>query len=95
MSEAEKIKALATIFSTEDKVTRYNDGDYNEAWTLAHGLIDIEESSKKIADQISQLLKGDPKIDAYEQLLDIGEELRHILYHINDTKFYAYLKEEV
>ena len=26
-----------------------------------------------------------------DALLEIGEEFRHILYHINDPKFYKYL----
>jgi hypothetical protein len=26
-----------------------------------------------------------------EVLLDIGEELRHVLYHIRDPKFFGYL----
>lgn len=29
--------------------------------------------------------------ELFDALLDIGEELRHILYHIHDPKFYRYL----
>ena len=27
-------------------------------------------------------------------LLDIGEELRHVLYHIRDPKFFSYLYDQ-
>jgi len=29
-----------------------------------------------------------------EVLLDIGEELRHILYHIKDPRFFGYLTDD-
>lgn len=37
---------------------------------------------------MSKKMSGD-EID--ELLLDVGEEFRHIIYHIKDPKFYDYL----
>ncbi len=28
-------------------------------------------------------------------LMDIGEELRHVLYHVRDPEYYAYLRDNV
>ena len=31
--------------------------------------------------------------ELFDVLIDIGEEFRHILYHIHDPKFYKYLED--
>ena len=92
MKEDQKIKVIAELLSNETKVTRFNDEKHNEAWTIAHGLIDIASSSQLISDQIEELLAEGSEEDTIQKLLDIGEELKHIIYHINDMRFYSYIK---
>jgi hypothetical protein len=75
------------------RVTRYSTETYDEVDTLAHALIDIEESLKQIInDDIPKLYLNElneKEID--DIILDIGEEFRHLLYHIKDTKVYNYI----
>lgn len=90
----ERIKALANIFAMCEQVTRYDTATEKEAWTLAHALNDIEESFIKIfAEKLPLLMTSSVLTSAAinDVLLDIGEELRHILYHVNDPAFYRYL----
>ncbi len=86
-------EALAHKLSKCPEVTRYDTGEEKEAWTLAHAFADLEESFHAfLEDQLPMLVKGDlPPSAMHDLLLDIGEELRHILYHIQDPKFYRYL----
>ena len=87
------LKAIAERLSRSPAVTRFDVGEEREAWTLAHSFADMEGSFRKIYDEILPRLIdaniADSDID--DLLLDIGEELRHILYHIQDPKFYRYL----
>jgi len=96
LGKAEDWKSLAEKLSSLERVRRHDDADHNEAWTLAHAFADLEESSRKFLDvQLPKLvandLTGEERLDL---LFEIGEELRHILYHIRDPRFYKYLGEE-
>lgn len=75
------------------QVTRYDEGDFKEAWTLSHAFLDLEESFKKFSDVYMPKLTQDDLSD--EELLDllhdIGMEFGHILYHIHDPKYYSHL----
>lgn len=63
------------------------------AFAISHGLIDMEESFHRIIEISNQMQGRDFSEGELEGALhDIGEELRHIIYHINDMKFYDYLK---
>ncbi len=93
IDNAEGIKALATRLSTCEAVAKLDVGDEKEAWTLAHAFSDLEGSFRTFLDeQLPRLRQEELSPDAiHDLLLDIGEEFRHILYHLNDTRFYAYL----
>jgi len=91
-----KLKALADYLATCPQVTRYDTGDEREAWTLTHTFADLEASFRKfLEEQLPKLTEGElPPDDIYSLLLEIGEELRHILYHARDARFYRYLLDE-
>ncbi|MBC7487906.1 MAG: hypothetical protein H7282_14280 [Cytophagaceae bacterium] len=77
-----------------ERVIKYNTKEENQASTLAHALIDIEESIDVIKNKIPQIYSNDlTKEEVDDLVLDIGEELRHVLYHIKDTKVYDYLNQ--
>lgn len=67
-----------------------------EAMEIATGLVDIRESADRLfRDLVPRFLKAPSKSDAASDLLnEIGEEYRHILYHIRDTKLFSYILEE-
>ena len=64
---------------------------------LAHALVDIQESCEEIVKLVSRMNDGDPggEDQIYNVLIDVGEELRHVLYHVetaNSTAtFYPYI----
>jgi|SRR3954462_7236548 hypothetical protein len=75
-------------------VTRFDEGEDKEAWTLAHAFMDLEESFREYLDLLLPKIvdpstKGEQLVDA---LLDIREEFRHILYHLHDPKSFRYLE---
>jgi hypothetical protein len=65
-----------------------------QAATLVHSMTDLEGSFRTILDVLlPKLLNASVDTDELNDvLLDIGEELRHVLYHIRDPKFFGYLE---
>lgn len=93
MEYIEKLKSVTRNLEKSERVTKHSTKEENQADTLANALIDIEEALKKIKEQIPTLyLKDLTKDEVDDLILELGEELRHILYHINDTRVYDYLK---
>jgi hypothetical protein len=91
------IGRLADLLSKCPEVTRYDAGEHKEAWALTHSFADIEGSMLVfLGEYLPKLTRGDlAPGEVYETLLDIGEEFRHILYHIiEQQKFYRYLLPE-
>jgi hypothetical protein len=75
-------------------VTRFDEGDNKEAWTLAHAFMDLEESFRKYLDELlPQVVDPTTKEERLvEVLLDVAEEFRHVLYHLHDPKFFRYME---
>ena len=91
----EKLKALIKNLEKCERVTKYSTSEENQADTLANSFLDIENALNVIIkEQIPRLYLNDLDAnDVDDLILDIGEELRHILYHIYDTKVYGYLRD--
>jgi len=96
LGKVEDWKPLVEKLSSLKEVRRHDDEDNDEAWVLAHAFADLEESSRRFLDvQLPKLVEEDlTEEELLDVLFDIGEELRHILYHIRDPRFYRYLSEE-
>jgi hypothetical protein len=93
MEYVEKLKIVTRNLEKCERVTKHSTKEENQADTLANSFIDIEEALKIINEQIPQLYQKDLTSDEVDELiLEIGEELRHILYHIEDTRVFDYLK---
>lgn len=92
---ATEMKELAERLEICQQVKRYDSAEEKQAWTLAHNLLDLEQSFRTYLDQqFPRLKKEELNPDQMNDLLlEIGEEFRHILYHIRDSAFYAYLRE--
>lgn len=95
LKDATDLKALAERLSKCPEVAKLDKGEEREAWTLAHTFGDLEESFRKfLEDQLPRLIQDQLEVsEIHDLLLEIGEELRHILYHIKDPKFYRYLHQ--
>jgi hypothetical protein len=91
--EATDLKVLAERLARCPEVTKLDEGEEKEAWTLAHAFGDLEESFRRfLEDQLPRLTQGQLEAsEVHNLLLEIGEEFRHILYHIKDPIFYQYL----
>lgn len=93
MSKAEKVKLLAERLSECPQVTRFDKEGNVEAWTLAQAFADLEESFSRFLDeQLPKLLErplSDEDLNIL--LLEIGEEFRHVLYHVHAPDFYKFL----
>lgn len=93
LHDAEAVRLLAEKLQQFRCVSKFDD-DESEAGRLAHSLSDLERSFNEVLlGLLPALLRADGEELVYNVLLDIGEELRHILYHINDPKFFGYLKD--
>ena len=92
-ADTEREIALARRLDTRPRVTRHDEGDHKEAWALAHALSDLEEASRSLALDLIPRIRAegieDSEID--NLLVDIGEELRQILYHLKRVKSFAHL----
>ena len=61
----------------------------DEAAAIAHALVDIQEATTKLYDElVPKLLAGADlaPADFDELLADIGDEFRHMAYHITDSR---------
>lgn len=93
-NDAKSVSELIRKLQRYKCVSKFDD-DEIEAERLAHSLSDLEQSFIVIlVNLLPKLVEVEDEEQAHLILLDIGEELRHILYHINDPRFFAYLKNE-
>lgn len=63
------------------------------AWEMAIGLADIQESAAKLFQElVPALMRTSPEtVEAEDLLHEVGEEYRHILYHISNTEYFRYV----
>jgi hypothetical protein len=86
-------RRLAERLSRVPQVSSLDSDNEKEAETLTHAFADLEASFRVFLDeQLPRLLAREAKAeDINDILIEIGEEFRHILYHIRDPKYYRYL----
>lgn len=91
----EAVVELAERLAKLPSVNRYDHSSERQGDTIAHAASDIERSCRELIEVIFPKLL-DQALDqrAIEELLfDIGEELRHIIYHARDVRYFSYLFE--
>ncbi len=95
LGDVNDIKRLAQRFSECSEIARYDSGEHNESWSLADGFSDLEQAFRAfLEDHLPKLT--DPQLKCEEivnVLLDIGEEFRTILWHIQGPQYYKYLSD--
>lgn len=94
MDKAKKFIKLTSNIRLSAEVNRLSTSDYDSASSMAGGLLDIEQSFAVINQNLLSGLMEDnlSDIQVNDLLEKIGYELEHILYHINDMRYYDYLK---
>ncbi len=96
LGRADDVKSLADRLAACVEVEKLSETAGDEPGTLAHSLSDLEQSFRVFLDvHLSRLVASDTTpSEVLAVLLDIGEELRHIMYHIKDPKFFRYIWQE-
>lgn len=94
MNESEKlhkVKELAKRLKDSTKVTTLCLQDEPGEWSVAYSFVELEEAFQKTLDLLAKLSKKQSKEALEDTLLELGEEFRHIIYHIQDNRHYSYL----
>lgn len=90
-----EVTQLAKRLAAIPEINKYDSSDTEEAWTIALSLTDLDEMFCSLQKEYFPRLKQ-PNLESSEiidTLIDIGEEFRHIIQHIDSMKFYAYLRQ--
>jgi hypothetical protein len=94
LSSTAAVKALAARLERCPQIASLNDEDHNEAWTLAQSLSDLAASSaaylKVLPTLVDERLEGNELV---QRLIDVVNELQHMLYHLEDPRFFRQLLE--
>lgn len=93
LADANEVKRLATALDCLLSMRKFGKEGEPAGWNIAQGLADIEQSCRAIVDDHlpALLAEADNPGMCQEILMRIGEDLRHILYHTQDMRFYRYL----
>lgn len=98
MDNSEEIKLvqlLYKILKDNKKIAQFDSENEPGGWRLAYSLSEIEKSCSTFYNKLLPKLKKTNKQEDIEKILhEIGEEFRHLLYHIEDSKYYSYLFDE-
>jgi hypothetical protein len=79
---------LADKLAPQPKLRNLDSPDISEASRLAHALIDLKGSFEKYLGELLPKLIESKDEDTIDRLQEIGDELRHISYHLHDPKFF-------
>jgi hypothetical protein len=94
LSDIHKVKSLVKTLETSPIVRRFDIPGEPQAWVLAHALRDMEASMLRVVEQqLPRLLDLNDAAAIDDALHELGEELRHILFHVRETRFFGYLEE--
>jgi len=96
MTYGQRYELLARKLETCIDVAKLDTADEKEAWTLAHDILDLDEAFKELTSGLFRRLESAElsSDEINDVLLEIGEQLRHIRYHIDDSRYFAYLRGE-
>jgi hypothetical protein len=86
-------KALALKLGERPEIARYDEADEPHGSTLAYHLAHLEESFHRFNERHLPTLisQANTSGDVLGSLHEIGEELRHVIYHIATPAYFGYL----
>jgi len=90
--EAQETLELARKLEAVPEVARTASPGEPGGWRLAYSLTEMDASMSRIQQTLSRIRNEEVvPTELHGLLIDIGDELRHVLYHVKDSGFYAYL----
>ncbi|HEX9410603.1 MAG TPA: hypothetical protein VF986_02775 [Actinomycetota bacterium] len=95
LSEVSSVRTLAGKLGRYRQIAQHDSAEEPESRALANALSDVESSCRKIAlELLPALVRGEgQESKTIDVLIEIGEELGHILYHVKDSHFYGYIHD--
>lgn len=81
-------KELAERLEQLSVVSRHSDGDELESGRLVTSMAHLEESFERYLKELLPSLLGASGEDVPDALQEIGEELRHIAWHMRDPRYF-------
>lgn len=91
--EARETVDLARKLEIVPQVARLASADEPGGWRVAYSLMEMDGSMSRIQEVVMRIRSEEVDAEQLHGLLiDIGEELRHVLYHVKDSGFYDYLE---
>ncbi|MBM3489103.1 MAG: hypothetical protein FJX68_01425 [Alphaproteobacteria bacterium] len=90
ISDPQALERLLATLSKYACVRRFDEPDEPEAARLTHAFADIEDSLVRLQHvHLPNILAGAlTEQEMADLLTEIGEEFRHILYHVRDTRYF-------
>jgi len=92
LASGEAMKALAERLKRCPQIAKLTDEVHSEAWTIAHSLSDLADSSeafrKLLPRLVDESIEGDELV---QRLIEVVNELQHMLYHLEDPRFFRQL----
>src|SRR5260370_31839260 len=80
---------LADVLAASNAVRRLDRKDEPGAWRVAYALTEINESAANLREELMPKLAKAPDVANVDAALnDIAVQLRHVLYHLNDSGFF-------
>ena len=86
-----KVKKFAKCLKGHKKISALCIEDEPGEWNIAYSFVEIEEPLLKVLDLLPKVLNAQSEKALEDILHEIGEEFRHIIYHIRDNRYYSYL----
>jgi hypothetical protein len=80
---------LVQKLARQSELAKFDMPHEAEAERLAHALLDLRESFAKYIDVLLPRLLKAPDEEMIGCLYEIGDEFRHIAYHLRDPKFFV------
>ena len=87
--ELEKMSCLFSKLSRQKDLAQFDTDEEAEAERLSHALCDLEQSFNRYVKELFPKLLAANDDDVLVALQDIGDELRHVAYHLRDSRFLA------
>jgi hypothetical protein len=89
----DRVIALERRLFSVPEVARFDSPDEPQSHTITHALAGWESSFTTVLDDLLPRLVADdtPTEELNDILQQVGDEPRHILYHVHDAKYFDYL----